>query len=92
VRRDPIRTLNSRGISGFVVIGGNGSLSGAHSLHQVGIPRSIDDDVNGTEVCFGVDTALNIIIEAIDRVRDCASSIQRAFVVEAWAAIAARSH
>jgi 6-phosphofructokinase 1 len=87
VRREAIRNLNSRGISGLVVVGGNGSLSGAHSLHTdgfpvIGIPGSIDDDVNGTEVCLGVDTALNIIIEAIDRVRDCASSIQRAFVVE----------
>jgi 6-phosphofructokinase 1 len=87
VRREAIRHLNSRGISGLVVVGGNGSLSGAHALHQdgfpvIGIPGSIDDDVNGTEVCIGVDTALNIIIEAIDRVRDCASSIQRAFVVE----------
>jgi 6-phosphofructokinase 1 len=69
------------------VIGGNGSLAGADLLARdgfrvVGVPGSIDDDVCGTEVCLGVDTALNIIIEAIDRIRDCASSIQRAFVVE----------
>jgi 6-phosphofructokinase 1 len=87
VRREGIRNLNSRGISGLIVVGGNGSLSGAEALHKdgfsvIGIPGSIDDDVFGTEVCIGVDTALNIIIEAIDRIRDCASSIQRAFIVE----------
>jgi 6-phosphofructokinase 1 len=87
VRREGIRQLNRLGIDGLVVIGGNGSLTGASLLAKdgfgvIGIPGSIDDDVNGTEVCLGVDTALNIIIEAIDRIRDCASSIQRAFVVE----------
>lgn len=87
VRREAIRNLNKNGIDGLVVVGGNGSLSGAYNLHKdgfpvIGIPGSIDDDVNGTEICLGVDTALNIIIEAIDRIRDCASSIQRAFVVE----------
>lgn len=87
VRRQAIRNLNRLDIEGLIVVGGNGSLSGAYNLHKdgfpvIGIPGSIDDDVNGTEVCLGVDTALNIIIEAIDRIRDCGSSIQRAFVVE----------
>ena len=87
VRREAIRNLNRMGIEGLIVVGGNGSLSGAYNLAKdgfpvIGIPGSIDDDVFGTEVCLGVDTALNIIIEAIDRIRDCASSIQRAFVVE----------
>lgn len=87
VRREAIRNLNRLGVEGLVVVGGNGSLAGAYNLSKdgfpvIGIPGSIDDDVNGTEVCLGVDTALNIIIEAIDRIRDCASSIQRAFVVE----------
>jgi len=87
VRREAIRNMNRHEIEGLIVVGGNGSLTGAYNLHKdgfpvVGIPGSIDDDVNGTEVCLGVDTALNIIIEAIDRIRDCASSIQRAFVVE----------
>jgi 6-phosphofructokinase 1 len=74
-------------IEGLIVVGGNGSLSGANDLAKdgfpvIGIPGSIDDDIWGTEVCLGVDTALNIIIEAVDRIRDCASSIQRAFLVE----------
>jgi 6-phosphofructokinase 1 len=86
-RLEAHRNLNKRDISGLIVIGGNGSLAGAYAFHNdgfrvIGIPGSIDDDVAGTEVCLGVDTALNIIIEAIERIRDCASSIQRAFVVE----------
>ena len=80
VRREAIRNLNRMGIEGLIVVGGNGSLTGAHNLAKdgfpvIGIPGSIDDDVFGTEVCLGVDTACNIIIEAIDRIRDCASSI-----------------
>lgn len=87
VRRKAIRQMNLMNIEGLIVVGGNGSLAGAYNLYKdgfpvIGIPGSIDDDVNGTEVCLGVDTALNIIIEAIDRIRDCASSIQRAFVIE----------
>jgi 6-phosphofructokinase 1 len=79
--------MNRSQIEGLIVIGGNGSLTGANDLAKdgfpvIGIPGSIDDDVYGTDVCLGVDTALNIIIEAIDRIRDCGSSIQRAFVVE----------
>jgi 6-phosphofructokinase 1 len=86
-RLEAHRNLNKRDISGLIVVGGNGSLAGAHAFHSdgfrvIGIPGSIDDDVAGTEVCLGVDTALNIIIEAIERIRDCAGSIQRAFVVE----------
>jgi 6-phosphofructokinase 1 len=87
IRREAIRNMNRMNVEGLIVVGGNGSLTGAHHLAKdgfpvIGIPGSIDDDVNGTEICLGVDTALNIIIEAIDRIRDCASSIQRAFVVE----------
>lgn len=87
VRREAMRNFNKFSIDGLIVVGGNGSLSGAALLAEdgfpvIGIPGSIDDDIYGTEVCLGVDTALNIIIEAIDRVRDCASSIQRAFVIE----------
>lgn len=87
VRREAIRNMNRVDCQGLIVIGGNGSLSGAAQLAKdgfpvIGVPGSIDDDVNGTDVCLGVDTALNIIIEAIDRIRDCASSIQRAFIIE----------
>lgn len=87
VRRTAIRHLNQRGIEGLVVIGGNGSLAGALALHEmefptIGIPASIDNDVGGTEIAVGVDTALNTIVEAIDRIKDTASSHQRVFLIE----------
>jgi len=82
-----LRRLNEKGIEALVVIGGNGSLSGAMALHNlgfptVGIPGSIDNDIFGTDMCIGVDTALNMILDALDRLRDTASSHQRAFIIE----------
>jgi 6-phosphofructokinase 1 len=82
-----LRRLNELGIEGLIVIGGDGSLRGAMALHKldfpvVGIPASIDNDINGTNMSIGVDTALNTIIDALDRVRDTASSHTRAFVIE----------
>jgi 6-phosphofructokinase 1 len=82
-----LRRLNEKGIEGLVVIGGNGSLTGALRLHEqglptVGIPGSIDNDIFGTDMSIGVDTALNTILDAIDRLRDTATSHQRAFLVE----------
>jgi 6-phosphofructokinase 1 len=76
------------GVQGLVVIGGNGSLTGAHALaseHGVpylGIPASIDNDIGCTSTCIGVDTALNTIVEACDRISDTARAHRRAFVVE----------
>src|SRR5512139_1817719 len=86
-QRKAMRNLAERGIDGLVVIGGDGSLSGALALHRqgirvVGIPGSIDNDISGTDTSIGVDTALNTILEAIDRLRDTASSHQRVFVIE----------
>lgn len=75
-------------IDGLVIIGGNGSLTGAHLLSDecgvpiVGIPASIDNDIGGSTDAIGVDTALNTIIEACDRVSDTARSHHRAFVLE----------
>ncbi|MBE2182253.1 MAG: 6-phosphofructokinase [Anaerolineae bacterium] len=82
-----LRRLNEHQIEGLIVIGGNGSLTGANVLHKagfptIGIPGSIDNDIFGTDMSIGVDSALNIILEAIDRLRDTASSHQRAFVIE----------
>jgi 6-phosphofructokinase 1 len=82
-----LRKLNEAGIEGLVVIGGEGSMRGARALSDmgfpvVGIPASIDNDITGTQMSLGVDTALNTIIEAIDKLRDTASSHQRAFVIE----------
>ncbi len=86
-RRDAIRELNEAGIQGLVVIGGDGSMRGAHALAQegmavIGVPASIDNDIWGTNMSIGVDTALNTILESVDRLRDTASSHQRAFLIE----------
>ena len=86
-QREAVRELNENGIDGVVVIGGDGSLNGARALASlgvkvVGIPASIDNDIFGTEMSIGVDTALNTIIHAIDQLRDTASSHNRAFLVE----------
>src|SRR6266700_2230492 len=80
-------TLAARSIEGLVVIGGNGSQAGAHALSRLGFPvagvaSTIDNDLCGTEVTIGVDTALNIALEAIDRLKVTASSHHRAFLVE----------
>jgi 6-phosphofructokinase 1 len=82
-----LRNLASRGIDALVVIGGNGSQTGSNSLARegfavVGVPSTIDNDLYGTDVSIGADTAINITLEAIDRLRTTASSHQRAFAVE----------
>ena len=86
-QREALRNLNRIGIDGLVVIGGNGSLTGALKLHElgfpvVGIPGTIDNDVNGTDISIGVDTTLNTILDAVDKIKDTASSHQRAFLIE----------
>jgi 6-phosphofructokinase 1 len=86
-QRKAIRRLNEHGIGALIAIGGDGSLSGALALHRkgvrvVGVPGSIDNDIWGTASSIGVDTALNTIIESIDRLRDTASSHERVFLVE----------
>ena len=86
-QRHVLRNLNRVGINGLVVIGGNGSLTGALKLHEmgfpvVGIPATIDNDVNGTDISIGVDTTLNTILDAVDKIKDTASSHERAFLVE----------
>ncbi|MCS6870778.1 MAG: 6-phosphofructokinase [Anaerolineae bacterium] len=86
-QRRGLRRLNEHGIEGLVVIGGDGSLRGALALHKlgvpvVGIPGSIDNDIWGTNMSIGVDTALNTILDALDRLRDTASSHERAFLIE----------
>lgn len=82
-----IRALNQLGIDALVVIGGNGSQTGSYLIHEldypvVGIASTIDNDLAGTEMTIGVDTALNIALEAIDRLKVTASSHQRAFLLE----------
>lgn len=87
VRMEAIRQMNQNDIEGLVVIGGNGSQTGAHALSEMGFPvvgvaSTIDNDLAGTEITIGVDTALNIALEAIDRLKVTASSHRRAFLVE----------
>jgi 6-phosphofructokinase 1 len=82
-----IRSMNELGIEGLVVIGGNGSQTGAYALSKLGFPvvgvaSTIDNDLYGSEMTIGVDTALNIALEAIDRLKTTASSHQRAFLLE----------
>ena len=79
--------LRGWGMDGLVVIGGDGSLRGAAGLHRhgfpvVGVPASIDNDIPETEMAIGVDTALNTIIDAMDKIKDTASAHQRAFIIE----------
>ena len=87
VQQATLRLLRGRGIDALAAIGGDGTMRGALALHKlgfpvVGIPASIDNDVYGTDMAIGVDTALNTIREAIDKLRDTASSHRRAFIVE----------
>jgi len=86
-RSRALRELNQAGIEALVVIGGNGSQAGAHALGEMGFPvigiaSTIDNDLYGSDITIGVDTALNIALEAIDRLKVTASSHQRAFLVE----------
>ena len=80
--------LTKLGAEGLIVIGGNGSLTGAHAfanetgIKVMGIPGSIDNDIGCTSTSLGVDTALNTIVEACDRISDTARAHRRAFVVE----------
>jgi hypothetical protein len=87
VRAQGLANLSERGIDGLVVIGGNGTQTGALALSRSGLPvvgvaSTIDNDLAGSEITIGVDTALNIALEAIDRLRVTASSHKRAFLVE----------
>jgi 6-phosphofructokinase 1 len=86
-QKKALRRLNEHKIEAMVVIGGNGSLTGGLALHKlgfqvVGIPGSIDNDIFGTDMSIGVDSALNTILDALDRLRDTATSHQRAFIIE----------
>ncbi len=82
------QTLDKYSIDSLVVIGGNGSLKGAHLLENehgikvIGIPGTIDNDLFGTRCTLGYDTALNTAVEAIDKIRDTASSHNRLFFIE----------
>lgn len=87
-RRIAYETMQREGIDALVVIGGDGSLTGARLLAQefdvpcIGLPGTIDNDLYGTDTTIGYDTALNTILDAVDKIRDTATSHERLFFVE----------
>lgn len=87
-QKKAVDNLRAEGIDCLIVIGGNGSLHGAEVLNRVwkfptiGIPASIDNDIYGTDFSIGADTAVNVALDAIDKIRDTATSLERIFVIE----------
>ena len=87
-RQIAYETMKREGIDALVVIGGDGSLTGARLLAQefdvpcIGLPGTIDNDLYGTDTTIGYDTALNTILDAVDKIRDTATSHERLFFVE----------
>lgn len=87
-RQQAYENLKNHGIEKLIVLGGDGSFRaldrfyGEYGIDFIGIPSTIDNDIYGTDYCLGVDTALNVIREAIDDIRDTAASFKRAFIIE----------
>ena len=87
VRERGIQNLARLGVEALVVIGGNGSQTGAHALHEmglrvIGIASTIDNDLEGSDITLGADTALNVAVDAVDKLRVTSSSHRRASIVE----------
>jgi 6-phosphofructokinase 1 len=86
-QKEARKNLADHGCDGLIIIGGDGSLRGASAIAErgvgiIGIPASIDNDIYGTDMSLGVDTALNNIVEVIDKIKDTASSHERTFIIE----------
>ncbi len=87
-RQKAYQNLKNKEVDALVVIGGDGTFTGASifsnefDIPVIGIPGTIDNDINGTDFTIGYDTALNTVVEAIDKIRDTASSHDRLFLVE----------
>ncbi|NLH26903.1 MAG: 6-phosphofructokinase [Syntrophomonadaceae bacterium] len=86
-QRTAVKNLQEEGIDALVVIGGEGSMRGAFALSKygvpvVGIPATIDNDLVGTEFSIGFDTAVNNVVDAINKIRDTATSHERVFIIE----------
>jgi 6-phosphofructokinase 1 len=86
-QREAIRHLNEWEIEGLVLLGGDGTLRGAMKLHEAGVkvigaPGTIDNDMYGTDMTIGVDTALNVALQAVDMIKATASSHRRSFLIE----------
>lgn len=86
--KQAVQTINTHHLDGFIVIGGDGSFKGAlalskhHDIKTIGCPGTIDNDLIGTDFTIGYDTAINTVVEAVDKIRDTAESHDRIFVVE----------
>jgi 6-phosphofructokinase 1 len=87
-QKQAVNNIQEQKIEGLIVIGGNGSLTGAHLLASkykipvVGIPATIDNDITGVDLSIGADTAINVALDAVDKIRDTATSLERIFIVE----------
>lgn len=87
-KKKALETIERYNIDALVVIGGDGSFRGAHEfcsaygIRVIGIPGTIDNDIEGTDYTIGYDTAVNVAVEAIDKIRDTALSHERLFLVE----------
>lgn len=86
-RQKALEQIKKHQIDGIVIIGGDGSYRGAMELTKlgipcVGVPGTIDNDIPGTDYTLGFDTALNTVVEAIDKIRDTATSHERTFIIE----------
>lgn len=87
-RKKAYKQLKKFGIDALICIGGNGTLTGAkdfaeeYNVQCIGIPATIDNDVNGTDVTIGFDTTLNTIMECVDKIHDTAASHERIFFIE----------
>jgi 6-phosphofructokinase 1 len=87
-QKQAAKNIHDNSIEGLIVVGGNGSLTGAHILATkykiptIGIPATIDNDINGVDLTIGADTAVNVALDAVDKIRDTAKSLERIFIVE----------
>ena len=87
-RQKAYENMKKHGVNALITIGGNGTFTGAHVFFEefgipvMGVPGSIDNDLFGSDHCIGFDTATNTVVDAVDRIRDTATSHNRLFFVE----------
>ena len=87
-RKKAADALKKNNIDGLIVVGGNGSFRGAHMFYKehkipvIGVPGTIDNDIQGSDYTIGADTAVNVALDAMDKIRDTVSSMERIYVVE----------
>lgn len=87
-QKKAIKNIIGRNIDGLIVIGGNGSLTGAnilsskYNIKTIGVPATIDNDISDVNISIGADTAVNVALDALDKIRDTATSLERIFIIE----------